>query len=105
MVTLFPGTTRSHRYLQEGDRGGKLVSVVSQLPPGFNIFLGTRFSPVAEQLQVSRHLSVRHGVRRLLQAEGLEVNTHAPIWDDEVRVHRALHPAGILPDKQSTRQM
>lgn len=51
---------------------------------------------------MSGHLSVRHGVWRLLQAQGLEVDTNAAIWDDEVRVDRTLDPAGVLPDKQNT---
>lgn len=54
------------------------------------------FSPVTVKLQVSGHFTVRNSVWGFLQAESLEINADAPVWDDEVRVHGALHPTCIL---------
>lgn len=39
---------------------------------------------------------MRNGIWGFLQAESLEINADAPVWDDEVRVHGALHLARIL---------
>lgn len=57
-------------------------------------------SPVRVELQVARHLSMRHGVWRLLQAEGLEVHASAAVRDDEVRIHGTLHPSGIFTEER-----
>ncbi len=46
------------------------------------------------------HLSVRNSIWRFLQAESLEVNTNAAVRDDEVGVHRTLHPSSILTEKR-----
>lgn len=54
------------------------------------------FSPVTVKLQVSGHFTVGNCVWGFLQAESLEINADAPIWDNEVRVHGTLHPACIL---------
>lgn len=58
-----------------------------------------RSLPIAVELQVTGHLSVRNGVWRFLQAEGLEVDANAAVWDDEVGVHGTLR-AGILTEKK-----
>lgn len=52
--------------------------------------------PVTVKLQVARHFTMRNSIWRFLQAESLEINADAPVWDDEVRVHGALHLARIL---------
>lgn len=39
---------------------------------------------------------MRNSIWGFLQAESLEINADTPVWDDEVRVHGALHPARIL---------
>lgn len=57
-------------------------------------------SPVTVELQVTRHLAVRDGVRRLLQAESLEVDANAAIRDDEVRIDGTLHSGGILTEER-----
>lgn len=57
-------------------------------------------SPVRVELQVARHLSMRHSVWRLLQAEGLEVHASAAVRDDEVRIHGTLHPSGIFTEEK-----
>ena len=57
----------------------------------------TTLVPVAVQLEVSRHLPVRHRVWGLLQLQDLEVHTLALIWHYEVGVQRALWAAGLLP--------
>lgn len=54
-------------------------------------------SPVTVKLQMSRHFTVRNSIWGFLQAESLEINADAPVWDDEVRVHGALHLGWILP--------
>lgn len=46
------------------------------------------------------HFSVRHSIRRLLQAEGLEVNTNAAVRDDEVGVDGTLDPSRIITEKK-----
>jgi len=94
MVTLLPGTTRSHRYLrEEGNELRKPRRVTAerrcQRCP----------LPVAVELQVTGHLSVWHSIRSLLQAERLEVDTNAAVWDDEVWVHGTLHSASILTEE------
>lgn len=51
------------------------------------------------------HLSVRHGVRGLLQAQRLEVNANAAVRDDEVGVNGTLCPSRILSvQKESERK-
>lgn len=55
-------------------------------------------SPVRVELQVARHLSMRHGVWRLLQPERLEVDASAAVGDDEVGIHGTLHPSGIITE-------
>lgn len=47
---------------------------------------------------MARHLSVRHSIGRLLQAERLEVHAHAAVRDDEVWIHGTLHSASILAE-------
>lgn len=59
--------------------------------------------PVTVELEVAWHLSVRHGVRRLLQAQSLKVNTNAAVRDDEVWIHGALHPSGVLAEKKTVK--
>lgn len=49
---------------------------------------------------MSWHLSVRHSIRRLLQAQGLKVHTHTPVWDDEVGIHWTLHTASLLTKEE-----
>lgn len=53
-------------------------------------------SPVTVKLQMSRHFTMRNSIWRFLQAESLEINAGAPFWDDEERVHGALHSVWIL---------
>lgn len=57
-------------------------------------------SPITVELQVTGHFSVRHSIWSLLQAERLEVNTNAAVWDDEVGVHGTLHSSCILTEKK-----
>lgn len=45
---------------------------------------------------MSRHLSVGHGVRRLLELQDLEVHALALVRQNEERVQGALGPAGLL---------
>lgn len=49
---------------------------------------------------MSWHLSVRHSIGRLLQSQGLKVHTQAPVWDDEVWIHRTLHTTRLLTMKE-----
>lgn len=98
MVTLLPGTTRSHIYLREEEDSLRQRVHDQSAAEG-----KTRVSsavPVAVELQVTRHLPVRHRIRRLLQAESLKVNANAAVWDDEVGVHGALHPSNVLTGKR-----
>lgn len=97
IVTLFPGTTLSHRYLRkrrkaEDGSGQKDGTSTTQRGQGGEIAP----VPVAVQLQVPRHLPVRHSVRGLLQLQDLEVHTLALIWHDEIGVQRALWVAGLF---------
>lgn len=57
-------------------------------------------APVTVELQVTGHLSVRHRVWRLLQAQRLEVDANTAVWDDEVGVDRTLHSSNILTEKR-----
>lgn len=57
-------------------------------------------SPVTVELEVTGHFSMWHSIRRLLQAERLEVDANAAVRDDEVGINGALHPSGIITDKK-----
>lgn len=46
---------------------------------------------------MSGHLAVGHGVRQLLQLQGLEVHALALVRHDEVRVQGALGAPGLIP--------
>lgn len=101
MVTLFPGTTWSQRYLRQEEKGlsqKHFILIVRKEDNAVPLTL-----PVAVELQVARHLPVRNGIRRLLQAQRLEVNANAAVRDDEVGVHGALHPSRILTDRKKIR--
>lgn len=52
--------------------------------------------PVAVELHVSWHLSVRNGIRSFLQTLSLEIHTHTPVRNDEIRIHRTLDTARLL---------
>lgn len=98
MVTLFPGTTWSQRYLRQKEKGlsqKHFIFIIRKEDNTVPLAL-----PVTVELQVARHLPVRNSIRRFLQAERLEVNTNAAVWDDEVGVHRALHPSRILTNRK-----
>lgn len=56
--------------------------------------------PIAVELQVTGHLSVRHGVWSFLQPQSLEVDANAAVGDDEVGVQRTLHPSSVLTEKR-----
>lgn len=58
-------------------------------------------SPVAVELRVSGHLAMGHGVRQLLQLEGLEVHAFALVGHDEVGVQWALGAASLIPVQEN----
>lgn len=39
---------------------------------------------------------MRDSIWGFLQAESLEIDAGTAVWDDEVRIHGAFHPASIL---------
>lgn len=53
-------------------------------------------APITVELEVTGHFSMGHSIRRLLQAERLEVNANTAVRDDEEGVNRALHPSSIV---------
>lgn len=101
IVTLFPGTTLSHRYLR-GDRQrmvvGKDGSSTSQQGQGGRAVP----VPVTVELQVPGHLPVWHGIWRLLQFQDLEIHALALIWHDKVRVQRAPRAASLFSVQRDT---
>jgi len=52
---------------------------------------------LAVELHVSGNLSLRYGIRQLLQLDDLVVNAHAIIRNDEKRIQRALVGARLIP--------
>lgn len=97
IVTLFPGTTLSHRYLRGNRRKQRMV--VGNDGTG-NSQQGNGGKavpvPVTVELQVPGHLPVWHGIRGLLQFQDLEIHTLALIWHDKIRVQRAPWAASLF---------
>lgn len=97
IVTLFPGTTLSHRYLR-GDRGKRRMVVGNDGTSNSQRVQGGKAVPVpvTVELQVPGHLPVWHGIWRLLQFQDLEIHALALIWHDKIRVQRALWAASLF---------
>lgn len=62
-------------------------------------------SPVTVELHMPGHLPVRHGVRQLLQLQGLEVHALAFVWHDEVRVQWTLGAPSLIPVRREEKRV
>lgn len=57
-----------------------------------------RYVPVAVELHVTRHLSMRNGIGGFLQTLSLEINADASVRNDEIRIHGALDATRLLAE-------
>ena len=57
--------------------------------------------PVAVQLHMSWHFSIRHSIWRFLQFQHLEINTFTFIWHDIKWIQRAGWTASLVTEKKN----
>lgn len=89
-ITLFPGTTLSHRYL-------RIIQISFN---GWKILTCILF---AVELHVSGNLTLRYRIRQLLQFDDLVVNAHAVVWHNKKRIQWALGRSRLIPGKKIIR--
>lgn len=84
---------------------GGMASQPAHSPDPVSVAQPGARSPVTVELHVPGHLPVRHGVRQLLQLQGLEVHALALVWHDEVRVQWTLGAPSLIPVRREEKRV